>query len=408
MKRSLIKLGMFCLLAAVFFSTGVSIAVTINGDKGKAVDVPPEAAGAADPHTLGCIFPLTGCFASYGSRALDAIILAAGFFDPAKKSQIKLFIEDSQSHPERAAAAVAKLARDGVIVIIGPLGSEESQAAAEEAQRWKISLLTLTQKEGIADAGRYVFRNFLTGAMQVRTLVKYAIEDLHLSRFAVLHPEDGYAQEVVKLFCKEIGKRQGKIVWIQSYRSDRTDFSEEIKKLISMTEIVQGGVTFPVQPTPRSFNFDALFIADSSAAVKMIVPQLVFQDVRGIRLLGMSGWNSRSLLSLEDGALTGAIFTDGFFVESFFPETIDFVDNFYAAYGREPDVMEAEVFDAAGMAVKIIKENAGRTREKFRDRLLGIKEYPGATGRISFTAAGDAEKEAFVLTVKDGKIIQIK
>lgn len=408
MKRSLIKLGMFCLLAAVFFPTGVSIAAAINGDKGKAVDVPPEAAGAADPHILGCILPLTGRFASYGSRALDMIIFAAGLFDPEKKSPVKLMIEDSQSRPEMAAAAVAKLARDGAIAVIGPLGSEESQAAAEEAQKWKISLLTLTQKEGIADADRYVFRNFLTGAMQVKTLVKYAIEDLHLSRFAVLHPEDSYAQEMVKLFCKEVGRRQGKVVWVQSYRNDQTNFSEEIEKLISMTEIVRGGVAFPGQPTPRSFNFDALFIADSSAAVKMIVPQLVFQDVRGIRLLGMSGWNSRFLLSPEDGALTEAIFTDGFFAESFSPEAIDFVDNFYAAYGREPDAMEAEVFDAAGMAVKIIKENAGRTREKFRDRLLGIKGYPGATGRISFTAAGDAEKEAFVLTVKDGRIIQIK
>ncbi|PIP08863.1 MAG: hypothetical protein COX51_02015 [Syntrophobacteraceae bacterium CG23_combo_of_CG06-09_8_20_14_all_50_8] len=406
MRRSLIKLGVFCLLA-VFFPTGVSIAAAINGYKGKAVDMSPEAAGAANPHTLGCILPLTGCFASYGSRALDAVILAAGFFDPARKSQIKLFIEDSQSRPERAAAAVTKLARDGVIAIIGPLGSEESQTAAEEAQKLKIPLMTLTQKEGIADGGDYVFRNFLTGAMQVKTLVKYVIEDLHLSRFAVLHPENGYAQEMAKLFYKEVGRRQGKIVWAQSYRNDQTDFSEDIKKLINMTEIVQAGGAFPGQSMPRYFNFDALFIADSYAAVKMIVPQLIFQNVSGIRLLGISGWNSSSLLSLEDRALK-AVFTDGFFAGSFFPETIDFVDNFYAAYGREPDVMEAEVFDAAGMAVKIIKENAGRTREKFRDRLLDIEEYPGATGRISFTTSGDAEKEAFVLTVKDGKIIQVK
>ncbi len=70
--------------------------------------------------------------------------------------------------------------------------------------------------------------------------------------------------------------------------------------------------------------------------------------------------------------------------------------------------MEAEVFDTAGMAVQIISENNSDTREKFRDGLQGIKTYPGVTGRTSFSATRDAEKDAFVLTVKDGKIIQVK
>lgn len=48
--------------------------------------------------------------------------------------------------------------------------------------------------------------------------------------------------------------------------------------------------------------------------------------------------------------------------------------------------MEAEVFDAAGMAVKITKENNGATRENFRNSLLSTKGYPGDIGRISFTA----------------------
>jgi ABC-type branched-subunit amino acid transport system substrate-binding protein len=74
---------------------------------------------------------------------------------------------------------------------MGPLGSEESLAAAEEAKKLEVSLIILTQEEGIADGGNYVFRNFLTGTMQVKTLVKYVVEDLHLGSFAVLHPEGG-------------------------------------------------------------------------------------------------------------------------------------------------------------------------------------------------------------------------
>jgi hypothetical protein len=70
--------------------------------------------------------------------------------------------------------------------------------------------------------------------------------------------------------------------------------------------------------------------------------------------------------------------------------------------------MEAKVFDAAGMAVKIIKENTGATRENLQNSLLSTKGYPGDIGRISFTAAGDADKEAFIPAVRDGKIVQVR
>lgn len=367
-----------------------------------------NTARQTEPQTLGCILPLTGRFAAYGNRALEAIILAAGLFDPQKKSPVKLLIEDSESRPEKARAAVAKLASSGAVAIIGPLGSDEAQEAAPEAQRLNIPLLTLTQKEGITDAGHYIFRNFLSGSLQVKTLVKFAMDDLRLRKFAVLYPDDSYAQEILKLFHREVTRRQGSIVWAEPYKNDQTNFGEQIRKLAVTMENTQAGDGVTDQPPPKTINLDALFIPDSYQVVKMIVPQLVYNDIHGVRLLGLNGWNSRELLAMENGYLEGAIFTDGFFAESNYPGAIDFVEKFYAAYGREPDVMEAQIFDTAGMAVKIISENKSETREKFRNSLQGITAYPGVTGRTAFSLTREAEKDAFVLTVKDGKIIQVK
>jgi branched-chain amino acid transport system substrate-binding protein len=385
--------------------------VTTDKVKTAAVAGAPVAemsADPTDPQTVGCILPLTGRFAAYGNRALEAIILAAGLFDPRKQSPVKLLIEDSESRPEKAREAVSKLVNAGSAAIIGPLGSDEAEMAAPEAQRWKIPLLTLTQKEGITEAGPYVFRNFLSGSLQVKTLVKFAMEDLQLRKFAVLYPDDGHAPEIMKLFYQEVTRRKGSIVWAEPYKNDQTNFGEQIRKLAGTMEITRAGDEVTDPPTPKTVNFDALFIPDSYQAVKMVVPQLIYYDILGVRLLGLNGWNSRELLTMEDGYLEGAVFTDGFFAESSYPGAVDFVDKFYAAYGREPDVMEAQVFDTAGMAVKIILENKGATREKFRDGLQGIRAYPGVTGRTSFSATREAEKDAFVLTVKDGKIIQVK
>ncbi len=405
----------FCLLIhALFLALGGAVAApagkelpaAAGREKGNTREAAPPVAVPVDYRVLGCVLPLTGSFAPYGNRALDTIILAAGLFEQSKRSPVKLLIEDSQSRPEKVKAAVAKLARAGVIAIIGSLGSEEAQAAAEEAQRLKVSLLTLTQKEGITNAGHYVFRNYLTGSQQVKTLANYARVNLPLRRFAVLHPEDDYAKEMVKLFEKEIGLRQGRVVWVQSYKSEQKDFSEEVRKLASETEVARNSGTLFGQPAARSFDFDALFIPDSGSAVKLIAAQLAFHEVRRIHLLGLNGWHSQALLSLEKDYLEKTFFTDGFFVDS--PQAIDFVEAFYTAYGREPDVMEAEVFDSAGMAVKIILEKKGETRDKFREALAGLKDYPGVTGRTSFSATRDAEKEAFVLMVKGGKVVQVK
>jgi len=384
-------------------------AIPGKSEEGSAAAADP-ALGTSHPYTLGCILPLSGKFAAYGNRALESLILAAGFFDPQRSSSVKLLIEDSQSRPEKARAAVARLVREGVVAIIGPLGSEEAQGVAEEAQRLKVPLLTLTQKEGITAIGEYIFRGFLAGSQQIEKLVKFAREDLQLQRFAVLYPEVAQAREMAGLFRQEVTRRGGTIVWTGAYKNDQTDFAEPVKKLTAATEVTRIE-NDQVEGSPsRSFNFEAVFIPDSYRAVKMIVPQLVNYDVRGVRLLGMSGWNSPELLYMEEpGNLEGAVFTDSFFTAGIYPPTLDFVDRFYAAYGREPDVMEAEVFDAAGMAVKILLEGkGGLTREKFRNSLLGISSYQGVTGRSSFSTKRFIAKEAFVLMVKDGKIVQVK
>ncbi len=406
----------FVLAVLIFLLNGVAGAAALAApvvpgklERGQAAALDP-ASGTSDPYTLGCILPLSGKFAAYGNRALESMILAAGLFDPQKKSPVRLLVEDSQSRPDKARAAVARLVREGAVALIGPLGSEEAQGAAEEAQRLKVPLLALTQREGITEIGEYIFRGFLTGSQQIESLVKFAGADLQLRRFAVLYPDIAQAREMAGLFRREVTRHGGTIVWAGAYKSDQTDFDEPVRKLTEATEVTRigndqaGGAPFP------SFSFQAVFIPDSYRAVKMIVPQLVNYDVRGIRLLGISGWNSPELLYMEEpGNLEGAVFADSFFAAGIYPPTLDFVDRFYASYSREPDVMEAEVFDAAGMAVKILMEGkGGLTREKFRNGLLGIRSYPGVTGRSSFSPQRFIEKEAFVLMVKDGKIVQVK
>jgi ABC-type branched-subunit amino acid transport system substrate-binding protein len=369
-----------------------------------------DQGAVSDTGTVGCILPLSGRYGALGNRALDAVLLAAGVFNAAKETPIRILVEDSQSDPVRAREAVAKLAEAGVTCILGPLASQEALEAATEAQQRKVPILTLTQREGITGVGDFVFRNFLTAALQARTVVQYAQAELGLRRFAILHPDDPYGQEMARLFKEEVLRKGGEIRKVQPYRTDQTDFGADVRALVGMAPAVPdaGGEagTPPPKPIP---GFEALFIPDAAFRVAMIVPQLAYHDITGVRLLGTSGWDSPELVKTDPEHLQGAIFVDGFFADSFRPEVNNFLDAFYAAYGREPGAMEALVYDSAAIAVSLLLGNrTAGSREAFREGLLQVTGYPGVTGKTTFPPSRDAQKELFILTVRDGQIIQVR
>lgn len=361
---------------------------------------------SVDPHKIGVLLPLTEENARYGNRALDAILLGAGIFDGTGNSPYQFIIEDTRSSLETARKAVKKLAEtDGVICIIGPLRGAEDEGAALEAQRLKTPMVTLTSKKGITSVGEYVFRNYLTNKMQIKTLVKYAVNDLKSNRFAVLFPQSPYGQAMGDLFMNEVLRLGGEIVKIQSYEASQTNFEREIdtitdakKKLNEQGEEV----------VARTIHFDTLFIPDSYINVRMIASQLAFYDVKGFQLLGTSAWNHHDLLRIGGDYLEGAVFVDGFFLNSFYPVVNDFTDMYYAAFGREPALIDAMAFDTIKIVTKILAERYIDTRGTFRDELLALKDYNGVTGNTSFFNGRDADKEAFILSVRNGRIIQIR
>lgn len=393
------------LILMLFLGDGSAVSPAGSGTKGSVASKP------LDRYAIGCVLPLSGRDAAAGNRALDAIVLASGLFDPVVKTSIKLIIEDSQSQPERARAAVAKLAiEDGVICILGPLGADESLDAAREAQRLKVPIITLTERDGITDIGNYVFRSYLTDRAQIVSLVQYAIQEMGLARFTVLYPEDDYGSKMEKLFREEVLRRNGKILKAIPYQTTETDFADEIKSISDLEQHPQTGKEGrnAGEEDKPDIGFDALFIPDTPARISMIVPQLAFHDVRGFRLLGTSYWDTPEILKAGSELLEGAIFVDAFSPKSFYPEVNDFTDVYYANYSREPDVMEALAYDAAGIIVKIIREDGVKTRDQFRENLLNVRDYRGVTGKTSFSGMRDAWKDVFVLTIKDGKIIQIR
>jgi ABC-type branched-subunit amino acid transport system substrate-binding protein len=369
------------------------------------------AVGAPDLNAIGCVLPLSGRYGDNGNKALDAILLATGMFDEKNRTSWKIVAADSRGLPEGGPAAVAHLAKtQNVIAIITVAGATEAMEMAREADRWKIPIILITAKEGVTSSNQYAFQHFLTPSQQIGALTKYALDNLNCAIFSILYPKDDYGIEMVKTIRAQATQIGGKVERAIPYSKTQTDFSEEIYKLSGYG--IDAAKKIPANKVETkvrvSVDFEALFIPDSYQRVRMITSQLAFYDVKGFRLLGTSLWNSPDLLKKGAEYLEGAVFADSFFVNSFYPETNDFVDIYYTIYSREPENIEALAYDTAKMIISVLKDKNIQTREQFIAGLQQLENYRGATGNTSFSGGRVATKTAFILQVKNGKLEQVK
>lgn len=354
---------------------------------------------------IGVILPLSGKYKAFGEATLKGILLGAGIFGGKTNApQVKLIVEDSKGDPEKGKKGIEELNKAGVVAVLGPLLSDVSLEVARNAQALKIPLITFSQAEGIVYEGDYIFRNSLTPAAQARAIASFAVRKLAIEDFAILYPETPYGRRLTTLFEREVKKLGGRVVRKEGYRKDKTDFSEEIKRLFLIKEVKdeKGKRTL----TPPEIDFDALFIPDYAERVGLIAPQLAFYNVKGLQLLGTNGWNSPDLIRIGGRYVEGAIFVDGFSTLSNAKEVKTFVRNFFKTYGTKPGILEAQGYETIKILLEILRNNPQAGREEIRDSLLfRIFNFPGVTGYISFDINGEALKGMYVLKVEDGRII---
>ena len=301
------------------------------------------------PFTVGCVLPLSGSYAVFGQRALNGIEMALSHAGQNGGGiPFSILIEDSRSDPTAATKAVEQLDQQRVGAILGPMSAAE--AASESAQARGIPILVFTQRDGIPDIGSYVFRNFITPQMQVRSLVSFAVEELGARRFAILYPDENYGQRYMNLFWDQVINYDGVVNAVERYDPEGTDFAKPIKKMAGifydvpedlrvtsiprlqplrlpfMEDASRDGrdvIADPVErisglPLDREaidnlgrhhsdredqwhpvVDYDAVFIPDAPKKAGLIIPQLAYYDIRDVFLLGTNLWNSDTLLEMS-------------------------------------------------------------------------------------------------------------
>jgi len=304
-----------------------------------------------------------------------------------------LVYRDTAAAPVDGARLVAELAaQPEFLAAIGPLTSGEAAPATAQAERERLPLLLLAPREG--PTGGHVFRNALTLVAQTQALARFAIQGERLQHFAILHPASRQGDLSAGLFQAAVEQYGGQVLARQSYPPGTVDMRQPLQTLATAA---RRGSAPP----------EALFLPDDARQVAQIIPQLAFSRLDQLQMLGTSAWNDPELGRMAGPLSEGAVFVDGFFAGSSWPEVRDFVTRFQAAYGSPPSILAAQGYDAARMVLTLLARPEIRDREALRQALGALRDFPGVTGRTRFDANGEAQKELFLLQVQDGVVVQI-
>lgn len=382
-----------------------------------ALEAPSSASSQPAPMSkIGVILPLSGKYAAFGEQALKGVLLAAGVFKDGlelSNYNIEIIVKDTKDDPIASAKAVEELAlSENVAGIIGPLLSITVTDAVSKAQELKTPIITLSQKEGLTGAGDYVFRNFLLPSEQAKAVADYAINKLNYKKFAILYPNSHYGIELANLFKEEVKKNKGEIAAEEQYKEGQTYFGKEITKLFKIKETEKKEGRRKIKIFETTVTADALYMPDYFDTIGLIAPHLAYYNIKDVKLLGSNGWNSPKLIELAGKYVEGAVFADGFFADSKKEAVLRFVNNFKSLYNMEPGIIEAQAYDAVKMMMEAVKKSqqpeVRSQREEVRANLTNLKDFPGATGNITFDSNREAVKNLFMLEVKNGKIVEVK
>ncbi|MGZ3774607.1 MAG: penicillin-binding protein activator [Pseudobdellovibrionaceae bacterium] len=372
--------------------------------------------------TIGAVLPLSGKNAPIGQRALRGLEMGLGLNIPG--SSFKLAVMDSEGNPDSARRGVERLVKeDNVMAIVGSLLSKTAPTVAAKASELGVPSLGLSQKSGLTEVGPTVFRNSLTSNMQVRALVRTAMEDLGMKRFAILYPNDAYGVEFANIFWDEVLARGGKITAVQNYSSKETDFRLIIQRLVGtyfgearqdefylrLKDLQQTDKKKSVRQSnletvlPPITDFDAVFIPDNVKAMGQIAAMLSYNDVRDVKLLGTNLWNTKDLPRRAGNFANNILFVDSVIPGSF--EKSQFVADYKVLYNEDPSLIELHAYDT-GLILRQLIASGINSREELTRNLTDLKKFPGALGPLSMNSEREIERPIAPLTIQKGEIVR--
>jgi ABC-type branched-subunit amino acid transport system substrate-binding protein len=377
-------------------------------------------------HMVGLMVPVTGSYMEYGRSMVEGARLAIKYLSD-DSTKLELIVKNTHGDPVNAAKVAARLANEEPLAVVGPLRSESSVGAAVVLNKENIPMITPTASEsGIASLGPNIFQISPAIERLGQAMATYAVNELEITEFAVISPDDAGGVAVSKAFVQTVYRLGGEVVSTSYYSSGETDFKQQIKPLrefllmkteeqlaageIDSTAYLDDEEIDPEYPDSVVLidreewpvRLGGLFLPGYPNELKLLIPQVRYHIIR-TQFLGADGWDSEELIREVGRYVGNAVFATDFHAGSDEVNWVEFANVYSSEFNHPPDKVAALTFDAVALILSGLRHGI-TSPEELRKYLNNIEKYQGVSCMITFKGTGRANNEIRIYSINEGKV----
>ena len=301
-----------------------------------------------------------------------------------RKATLEMFTEETGNIPEGAVGAANSLINQmGVQVLIGPQSSRNAIPVGELARKAGILMISpMSTNPETTKGRRCVFRAGFMDDFQSEVLARFAFEDLHVSRAAVLYDVTSpFGRGISEQFEARFERLGGEVVASSSYVRGDTGFTNQLAYI-------------------KSRSPQLLLLPNRRANVPLQAAQIKSSGISAI-LLGTDSWNEQTLVSQPElqGAYKVAHWSESIRSDA----NREFVSTYRDMFGEPPNNMAALTYDAFGILFAAAARAGSVESDELCEALYALGPFDGVSGVIDYVDTGDPVKSAVILKFSEGE-----
>ncbi len=348
-------------------------------------------AGEGEPLKIAILAPLSGPVPTFGVSTRDGALLAIKEWNAnggVLGRQIEAVVADSQCTPDPAVnAANQVIDQDGVHYIVGEVCSSASIPVSDVAESKGVLQIsptstnpqvTLTQS---GETKNFVFRACFIDPFQGTVGAKFALDNLGAQTAFILYDQgNDYVRGLAEFFEAAFTEGGGQILGKETYTSQDTNFSA------ILTQVAEA-------------NPDILYVPDYYNIINLVGAQAKQMGITAV-MMGGDGWDSADL---DRSAAEGGYYTNHYSPDDPREEVTNWVANYSAEYGSEPDALATLAYDAMNLLLAGIEKAGVDDAAQVADAMETL-EYNAVSGTITFDEQHNPIKPAVILQVSGGEV----
>ena len=337
---------------------------------------------------IGVVGPESGGSAQLGQGQRKAVELAVNEINKNKLAgewKLEAVFQDDEGNPTKSSSATNKLIQESKVnVVIASINSSSTLADMVVTERAGIPQITPgSTGASITEQGnKWIFRTAANDGFQADALVKYAKEDLGITKVATFTASDDYGQSGAKLLKNAIEKYGLELVANPTYNNGDKDFKPQLI-------------------TIRDNGAQAIFMWGLYTEAALISNQSQ-QLGLDVQLFGASGMAAQKLIELGGDAAQGLILTQTFLPDADIPTVKEFVQKYKEKYNEDPIPHGAQAYDTVYIIANAVLKADSSEPEALRDAIRNTQGLELVTGNPTFNEQGDDIGKRLLITKIDG------